>query len=250
MHTDPLFDIAEKAIIVSGAAGGLGRVISAALRERGAKLMLADFDREGLANLPSELGPPEHRRAFDITNAAEVADLAARTLSAFGRIDAVVNAAGLFRPAPALSLDEADFRQSLEVNLTGPFLLSREVAKVMPHGGRIVHIASVSSQVANARYAAYASSKAGLAQLVRVLGREWAPAGITVNAVGPAIIETPMTEPYLAATEFRQQALAAIPMGRFATVEDLLGAILLLLSPAGGFITGQTLYVDGGRTLV
>ena len=117
-------------------------------------------------------------------------------------------------------------------------------------GGRIVHIASVSSFVANAEYAAYASSKAALAQLVRVLAREWAPKNITVNAIGPALIDTPMTEVYLAETGFREQAVTVIPMGRLAEPRDLMATIILLLAEGGAFITGQTICVDGGRTLV
>jgi NAD(P)-dependent dehydrogenase (short-subunit alcohol dehydrogenase family) len=117
-------------------------------------------------------------------------------------------------------------------------------------GGRIVHFASVSSVVANINYAAYATSKAALSQLVRVLAREWAATGITVNAIGPAMTETGMTGGYLSDGSFRNQALASIPLGRFGTPEDLIGPLVLLLSPAGAFITGQTIYVDGGRTLV
>ena len=116
--------------------------------------------------------------------------------------------------------------------------------------GRIVHFASVSSLVANVNYAAYASSKAALSQLVRVLAREWAPSGVSINAIGPAMTETGMTAGYLSDPDFRKQALSAIPMGRFGTPEDLVGLLVLLLAPGGSFITGQTIFVDGGRTLV
>ncbi|MBT3305859.1 MAG: SDR family oxidoreductase, partial [Alphaproteobacteria bacterium] len=142
------------------------------------------------------------------------------------------------------------FRECIDVNLTGAFVLSQAVAEAMGENGRIIHLASVSSLVANTQYAAYASSKAALSQLVRVLAREWAPKNITVNAIGPAMIETPMTEEYLAKPEFREQAVAVIPMGRLAEPRDLMGTIILLLADGGTFITGQTIYVDGGRTLV
>ena len=168
-----------------------------------------------------------------------------------GGLYGVVNAAGLLQIAPALELEAGRFRATLETNVTGAFLLSRAAARAMGQGGgRIVHFASVSSLVANTQYAAYSSSKAALAQLVRVLAREWAPRGITVNAIGPAMTETGMTARFLADPEFRSQALASIPMGRFGTPQDLVGALVLLLAPAGAFITGQTVYVDGGRTLV
>jgi NAD(P)-dependent dehydrogenase (short-subunit alcohol dehydrogenase family) len=116
-------------------------------------------------------------------------------------------------------------------------------------GGRIVHFASVSSLVANVDYAAYATSKAALVQLVRVLAREWAPRAVTVNAIGPAMTETGMTKTLLSDPQFRAQALASIPLGRFGQPEDLIGMVVLLLAAAGAFITGQTIYVDGGRTL-
>ena len=114
----------------------------------------------------------------------------------------------------------------------------------------MVHIASVSSLVANPNYAAYASSKAALSHLIRVLAREWAPRNIRVNALGPAMTETPLTAPHLADATFQAGALASIPMGRFGQPDDLLAAMLLLIGPGGRFITGQTIYVDGGRTLV
>jgi NAD(P)-dependent dehydrogenase (short-subunit alcohol dehydrogenase family) len=198
----------------------------------------------------AELGPGVASRAADITREADADALMAHAVARFGRVDGVVNTAGLLRIAPALDLEVAQFRDTLDVNVTGALLLSRAAARAMAdNGGRIVHLASVSSQVANLNYAAYASSKAALAQLVRVLAREWAPRAITVNAIGPAMTETGMTGTFLADPAFRAQALASIPMGRFGTPEDLVGMVVLLLAPAGAFITGQTIYVDGGRTL-
>ena len=116
--------------------------------------------------------------------------------------------------------------------------------------GKIIHLASVSSYVANPNYAAYSSSKAGLSQLVKVLAREWADKNITVNAIGPAITPTLLTKEIFKDKNWEAKSLSQIPMGRFGTPEDLLGAVLLLASPAGSYITGQTLFVDGGRTLV
>ena len=137
------------------------------------------------------------------------------------------------------------------MNIAGAFFFSRTLVEAMRgRAGRIVHLASVSSFVANKGYAAYASSKAGLTQLVRVLAREWAAHGITVNAIGPALTETQLTKPYLKNAEFRQKAIEVIPMGRLGTTADIVAPILLLLAPGGAFITGQTIYIDGGRTLV
>ena len=247
---DGIFSITGKSILLAGAGGGLGGTLARALSARGARLTLSDMSAAPIVGLARDLGEGVVARAADITAEEEVDALIAHACQQFGRIDALVNAAGMLRISPALKLDVATFREALEVNLTGAFLLSRAAARAMPAGGRIVHLASVSSVVANPDYAAYAAPKAALSQLVRVLAREWAARNITVNAIGPAMAQTGMTEGYLANPAFRQQALAAIPLGRFATPEDLIGALILLLSPAGAFITGQTIHVDGGRTLV
>ena len=140
----------------------------------------------------------------------------------------------------------------MDVNVTGSLLLARQAGKVMVDqgAGQIVTIASVSSQVANPNYAAYATSKAALSHLTRVLAVEWAKYQVTINAIGPVVIPTPLSDPLLSTPEFHDYQMARIPMGRMATIEDLLGTALLLLSKAGAFITGQTIYVDGGRTLV
>ena len=220
-----------------------------ALAARGARLMLVDVAEAPLRALASDLGAQAH--FADITDAAAVSALMDATVAAHGAVDAVVNSAGLLRIASAHDLSLEAFKASMDVNVTGAFLLSRAAAKAMAgRGGRIVHFASVSSQVANRNYAAYATSKAALSQMVRVLAREWAPEGITVNAIGPAMTETGMTGGYLSDAEFRAQALSVIPLGRFGSPADLIGPLLLLLAPGGSFITGQTLFVDGGRTLV
>jgi NAD(P)-dependent dehydrogenase (short-subunit alcohol dehydrogenase family) len=252
---DSLFDLEGKSIVVGGAAGGLGSALSRALAQRGARLVLGDIDEAGLsrlsANWPKDKSaPPVHFMTFDIRNEASTEALVRKASEAFGAVDGALNAAGVLALAPALELPEAAFRNSLDVNVTGSLLFSRAARKAMRRGGRIVHLASVSSFVANAKYAAYASAKASLAHLVKVLAREWAPDGITVNAIGPAMIETQMIAPYLKDPAFRAAALSVIPMGRFAVPEDLIGTTVLLLSSAGGFITGQTICVDGGRTLV
>jgi NAD(P)-dependent dehydrogenase (short-subunit alcohol dehydrogenase family) len=248
---DALFQIAGRSIVIAGAASGLGRAMARALSARRAHLTLADISAVPLEALAREVGPHVATCVADITREANADALMAQARECFGRVDGVVNTAGLLHVAPALALETERFKETLDVNVTGAFLLSRAAARAMQDkGGRLVHFASVSSVVANVNYAAYATSKAALSQLVRVLAREWAATGITVNAIGPAMTETGMTGGYLSDAAFRNQALASIPLGRLGTPEDLVGALVLLLSPAGAFITGQTIYVDGGRTLV
>ena len=247
---DPLFNVSDNTYLIAGAGGGLGNVMAKALAERGARLALFDIDEAALQRVGITI-PEALTQVADINDQSALSEMMQLTQSRFGTIDGAINAAGLLPMAAAATFDEAVFRQCIDVNLTAAFLFSKTVAEQMQDaGGRIVHIASVSSFVANPEYAAYASSKAGLAQMIRVLAREWAPKDILVNAIGPALTETPLTRDYLSDPGFRRNAISAIPMGRLGEADDLIGALLLLLSPAGSFITGQTIYVDGGRTLV
>jgi NAD(P)-dependent dehydrogenase (short-subunit alcohol dehydrogenase family) len=248
---DPLFDIAGRTVLIAGAAGGLGAKVAETLAERGATLVLADLDRGGAEALAKRLPGRGHRAvALDV---ADEASCAAAVAAVAAPLDALVNCVGMFRTAPAFDMPLETFETTLKINVTGAFVLARAAAKVMlaaKRPGRIVTLASVSGHVANPNYAAYATSKAALAQLTRILALEWAPHGITVNAVGPAMTPTPLTEEYLAKHVNLDYALSKIPMGRFGKPEDIVGTVLLLIAPAGGFITGQTIYVDGGRTLV
>jgi len=248
--SDRLFQVSERSFVIVGAGSGLGRTMAQALSARGARLTLADVVASPLEELAGALGGQTLVQVADITSEDAVDALMTRAVARFGAVDGVINTAGVLHISPADTLDLQKFKATLDVNVTGAFLLSRAAAKVMRgKGGRIVHFASVSSHVANKNYAAYATSKAALSQLIRVLAREWAADGITVNAIGPAMTETGMTGSYLSDSAFREQALASIPLGRFGTPDDLVGPLILLLAPAGGFITGQTIFVDGGYAI-
>jgi NAD(P)-dependent dehydrogenase (short-subunit alcohol dehydrogenase family) len=249
--SDPLFDVSGRGVLMAGGAGGLGRVLARAFAERGARILSGDPNQEAAAALAGALPGEGHgATALDVTDETSCQAAVARCPESAGRLDVLINASGLFRTAPADRLPAEDMRKTLEVNVTGAFLIARAAAAAMAGtgGGRIVTLASVSSAVANPHYAACAASKAGLANLTRVLAIEWAARDITVNAIGPAMIATPLTEAYLEETGNRDYALGRIPMGRFGRPEDLVGTALLLASDAGAFITGQTIYVDGGRT--
>ena len=244
-------DVSGRVYLVAGAAGGLAAPLVRTLLARKARLVLMDTNIGALQTL-AEGRPDVVALEGDITEKLVNERAVALARDTFGRIDGGVNAAGLL-PISAAETMEADlFRRCIDVNLTGAFLFSQALAPALrtAGGGRIVHIASVSSIVSNPAYAAYAGSKGGLAQIVRVLGREWGPHRITVNAIGPALTDTALTHDYLSDPAFRKKAISDIPMGRLGEPDDLIGAALLLLGPGGGFITGQTIYVDGGRTLV
>ncbi len=255
MHQDPLFELAGKIILITGAAGGLGSAIAQALAERGVTLIVSDLRLDAVEELAEHcaaFSTKAEAMALDILDEKAIEAAISHVTTRYGRLDGLINAAGIFRIAPLTELTSEEFRSSIECNLTGPFLLTRAAARVMSEGGggRILHLASVSSRVANPNYAAYASAKAGLAHMIRVAARELAPRGVTVNAIGQAMTETPFTADYLADRKNRSLAISHIPMGRLGTADDILAMVILLMAPGGAFITGQTLYVDGGRTLV
>ena len=251
---DPLFDVRGLAIVVAGGAGGLGAPLARALAERGARIVIADIDKQRAEAVANDLragGGDAQGVALDVmdkTSCVQALDAAAQR---WGRLDGLINASGIYRVARALDLDDNAWQRTLDINVTGAFRLAREAGRLMTHqgSGSIVTIASVSSAVANPQYAAYATSKAAVAHLTRVLAVEWAAQGVRINAIGPAVTPTPLAAPILENEQTRTAALARIPMQRFGTPEDLLAATIFLLSPGSAFMTGQILYVDGGRTI-
>ncbi len=236
--------------IVTGGAGALGAEIGRGLADFGARVVIADLDARRAAAVARRIDGAR-AEAVDVTDAASAQRLAERVRAADGRIDILVNAAGVFAVAPALALPLEDWERTLRVNLTGTFLVTRAVAAEMMKGrrGNVVNIASVSSQVGNPEYAAYAASKGGVAQLTKVLGVEWCRQGINVNAIGPAFTDTALTRDYLGRPGARGRIVEKIPMGRLAEESDIIGAAVFLASDAARFMVGQTIYVDGGRTL-
>lgn len=249
---DPLFSLEGRVILVAGGAGGLGAPLAKAFAARGAKLLIADID-ERMAGKSAEASGGEARAtALDVTEAASCEAAVKFAVSTWGRLDGLINASGVYRVGRVLDeLDDKSWERTIDINVTGAFRLARAAGRVMvaQKAGSIVTIASVSSVVANPRYAAYAASKAAVAHLTRVLAVEWSASGVRVNAIGPAVIPTVMTRQIIDNDQNREGALARIPMGRFGTPDDLIGAAVFLLSPASAFVTGQTLFVDGGRTI-
>ncbi|HEY7364519.1 MAG TPA: glucose 1-dehydrogenase [Methylomirabilota bacterium] len=250
-----LFDLNGRVALVAGGGGGLGREIARGLADWGARLLIADRDLPRAETVSREIvkrGGLARALMVDVTSPDSVRSLVQEVVAVEGRVDVLVNAAGILEVAPAVDLSFATWSKVLDVNLTGVFLMSQAVGAVMLRQGRgkVINIASVSSTVANPGYAAYAASKGGVAQLTRVLGLEWCRHGIQVNAIGPAFTETDLTRPYLAADDTRRQfVLSKIPAGRLGEPADLVGVAVFLASAASDFVVGQMLYVDGGRTL-
>ncbi|MDA0159243.1 SDR family oxidoreductase [Solirubrobacter ginsenosidimutans] len=225
--------MAGRVALVTGARQGVGRSIATALAEAGAEVI--GTSREAGDGL----------RALDVADPQQIDALMAE----IGRLDILVNNAGLSirRPAGEYAVDEWD--AVLDVNLRGPFLMARAAAARMPGGGRIINLSSTYARATVTERAPYAASKAGLEHLTRVLALEWAPRGILVNAVAPGLTDTETRAAVLADPEQAARRAAEIPLGRIGEADDVAGAVLLLASEAGRFITGQTIVVDGGYTL-
>ncbi|HQT64052.1 MAG TPA: SDR family oxidoreductase [Acidocella sp.] len=253
-HHDPLFAIAGQNILVAGGAGGLGWPIAQELAQRGANVAIADLNEAKAASCAEalrRLGAQALATGLNVTSRASCAAACQHVVAAWGRLDGLVNASGIYRVGAALDLADQDWQNSIDINLTGSFQLARAAGALMvpQKSGSIITITSVSSHVANQNYAAYAASKAGAAHLTRVLALEWAAAGVRVNAIGPAVTPTPLAAPIIDNPTTRDAAFAKIPMQRFGTPDDLLASVVFLLADGAKFLTGQIIYVDGGRTI-
>lgn len=237
-----LFDLRGRIALVTGAAGGIGAWLAAGLRAAGAHVLLTDRDPDRLHAVADLLDADS--RAADLADDAAVADLAAWAV----RMDVLVNCAGINRRKPIDAVTGDDFDAVMRVNLRAPYFLSQRAARSMADrgGGVIVHVGSVNSAQGIADVSVYGAAKAALTQLTRVQSIEWAPRGVRVNCLAPGFVATPLSAPLWADPVRSGWILSRVPQRRAGTPMELVGALLLLASPAGAFITGQTLYVDGG----
>lgn len=255
MSDSKLFDLSGQVALVLGAAGGLGSASALALAEHGADLMLADLDESGLPSVAARVGALGQRAAscgVDVTRSASVDAVVERTLAALGRLDVLVYSVGINSRKPTVEQSDDEWGRVMEVNLTGAFYASRAAGRAMitaGRGGRIILITSVSSLLAHPGFAPYSASKGGMKQLLRVLATEWAPHQITVNGVAPTYVETGLTRDYLKVAGNRERLTASVPMKRLCTTDDVVGTVVYLAAPAASFVTGQNIFVAGGREL-
>lgn len=251
----PSFRLDGQIAVVTGSGSGIGQGAAWALAQNGADVVITElphlFDRA--ESTAREIREQTGRRAIaaplDVTILASIDSMVQQVCDAFGRIDILVNSAGVNRTKPALEITEEDWDFVLGINLKGLFFCCQAVGRRMLEQGRgkIVNLASINGVVAFYKRAPYCASKGGVVNLTRELAVEWAPR-VNVNAVGPTYVETPLTVPTLSDPETRAEILRRTPMGRVGQVSDVVGAIVFLASPAADLITGQTLLVDGGWT--
>jgi NAD(P)-dependent dehydrogenase (short-subunit alcohol dehydrogenase family) len=247
----PRFDLEGQVVLVTAAARGIGRASALACAHAGADIALGLRDErsgEALAREIAAMGRRVLPLQMDMEKMEEIRSAVAAANDHFGRIDVLVNNAGIGPENRAENVTEADFDYTLRVNLKGTFFASQAVGRLMiaRRTGRIVNISSQAGVIALPGEPIYCMTKAAINHLTRCLAVEWAPHGITVNAVAPTFIETDGTAPALSDPAFKEHVLASIPMGRIGQPVEVAGAVVFLASPAASLITGTILLVDGG----
>ncbi|RNI28288.1 gluconate 5-dehydrogenase [Rufibacter immobilis] len=247
-----LFDLTGNVALVTGATHGLGMAMATALAKAGATLVVngnTPAKMERALELYRQNGIEAKGYLFDVTDEAAAQENIERIEQEVGPIAILVNNAGMIKRIPALEMEVADFRKVLDVDLTGPFIMSKQVGKhmVQRQAGKIINICSMMSELGRDTVSAYAAAKGGLKMLTRNLATEWARYNIQVNGIGPGYFATDQTAPIrVDGHPFNEFIIHRTPAGRWGDPEDLAGATIFLASRASDFVNGQILYVDGG----
>jgi NAD(P)-dependent dehydrogenase (short-subunit alcohol dehydrogenase family) len=251
-HSDNL-RLEGKVALITGAARGIGRACALAMAEAGADIALGLRDIKsdaGLANEIRALGRKVLPLQLDVRDLRQIQAAITGIENVFGRLDVLVNNAGIGPPNRIEDVTEADFDYTLEVNLKGTFFMSQAAGKIMiqQQSGTIVNLSSQAGFVALPSESVYCMTKAGIAHLTKCFAIEWGQYNVTVNAVAPTFIKTPGTEKWLLDDDFRADVLSRIALSKVGVPKDVANAVLFLASPAAAMITGTTLMVDGGWT--
>lgn len=254
--TQELFRLDGKVALVTGGYGGIGEAVCRGLSALGAKVAVAGHNAEKASAFVSALkknGGDAQGFAFNAASVSETERMVDETAQHFGRLDILVNSVGLNREEKAGEVTEENFDYVYDVNLKGAMFQAQAAARYMIRqgsGGKQVHIGSVRTLLGlrGRGYAAYCATKGGLAILCKQLAAEWAPHQINVNVVAPTFVRTPLVAHMLADEKFYNSLVARIPLGRIAEPDDVWNAVMFFISSASNFVTGQTLYLDGGIT--
>jgi gluconate 5-dehydrogenase len=251
-----LFNLSERVAIVTGGARGIGFAIAKGLASSGALVVIADINSDGAEKAAVTIraeGFQAQSIAVDVTKRTSVQDMVAQTVEGSGQIDILVNCAGIILRKPIEEVTDEEWDSILDVNLRGVFLCSQVAGREMIRRkqGKIISISSNIAQVLQHGRGIYAVSKAGVSHLTKVMALEWAPYHINVNAIAPAPTMTDLNKKFFDEhPEDYQERLRSIPMGRLGDPQDYVGMAIFLASKASDFVTGQTLFVDGGSNLI
>ncbi len=253
--TDSLFDLTGKTALVTGASRGIGKAVAVALAQAGCDVALNARAADSLKATAGEIEKLDRKVALaagDVSDEAQVKRFVAAAVKAFGRVDILVNNAGVWEGTYFFRLPKKDWDKVMEVNLTGAFLVAKEVARHMlkQRSGKIINISSVLGLRGSPEAIAYCASKAAVIQMTRVMAIELGRAGVQVNCLAPGMVATDMTKEYLKDEKNLKEYLSRIPSGRYAQPDELAGAIVFLASKASDHMTGQVLVIDGGESLV
>ncbi len=245
-----MFDLSGKSALVTGASGGIGDAIARVLHGAGASVALSGTRVEPLQALAAEIGERAHVLPCDLMDAEAVEALPKRAAEAMGAVDILVNNAGITRDSLFMRMSDEDWQAVLDVNLTSTFRLCRGVLRGMMKArwGRIVNISSVVGATGNPGQGNYAAAKAGMVGMSKSLAQEVASRGITVNCVAPGFITTAMTDKLT--EEQKANILVQVPTGRMGDASEIAAAVLYMASPEAAYVTGATLHVNGGMTMV
>lgn len=248
------FDIAGKVCLVTGGTSGIGREIALGLASAGAKVVAGSSNPDKVAAIKNELGSGHDATPVNVSNEESVKAAVELTTRRFGRIDALINAAGVIKKQPSMEMPADEFRRIVEINLTGTFITNQQAARVMKdqkpgargERGCIVNIASLNSYVSLSEVLAYAASKSGVLGLIRGLANEWGSIGIRVNGIAPGVFPTELNRKLIEGTPRGEWLKNHTPQGRFGEAGELVGAAIYLISPSASFTNGETIIVDGG----
>lgn len=246
-------DLTGKIALVTGGSAGIGLSVAESLCQAGASVAIVGRRKDALEDAKRHIAKRYPNAEIfavsaDASKVEDIRKMVNQVIQRFGRIDILVNNAGTNVLNEAFDVTEAEWDRIMNVNVKGLFFCCQEVGKHMAKqgGGKVINMASQMGLVGLYKRAAYCTSKGGVVQLTKVLGIEWAPYNIQVNAIAPTFVKTPLTRPMLENKEFYEEVIRRIPMGKLAQPEDVAGAVLYLASDLSNFVTGHTLPVDGG----